>query len=364
MSIFRRREIRKAQKEATDFNQEPPITGGNSFEIKQILEAQDTINKNTIPRMNFNKYKTMIEENSYNLWWILQFHANYFTSLFRVKTEDHKINKMIYDCFRVHFMFGGCGIYKKGDEIFALYENKVNTDIHGNIISIEFKNILDLLASKNIDDFEAVKTCMILPVEELDKNYARLRPTSIGFGAIVTWMPFIKQQVSLLKKIYMYSFVFHRKISYRAADASTSTAELEAFFNEDVPFYIELDGDIGTGNKFTSDSLKNSAGGGVSELVDYYNFFIETYYHLLGRRYNVDDKKERNITSEVDVSQSNFDILHNEDRIVKEDFLNEMTRILGVEWIDIEKEEKEARINELKEFAVGPNMNGNKPNND
>lgn len=151
-------------------------------------------------------------------------------------------------------------------------------------------------------------------------------------------MPFVKQQESLLKKMYMYSFVFHRKISYKAADLSTSTEELDMFFNEDVPFYLELDADLGTGNRFTSESINTSGNNGVSELKDYYNMFIETYYHLLGRRINLDDKKERNVSVEVNSSQSNFDILQNEDRICKEDFLNEMTRITGVQWEEIKTE--------------------------
>lgn len=344
MSIFRRREARKDKAEPqTNFNQEPPITGGNTFEIKQVLAAQDTINKNTIPKLNFNKWKNQVEEMTYNMWWILQFHANYFTNLFRVKTKDAKINELVYNCFRVHFLYGGCGIYKKGDLIMGLYENKVVLDNSGEISKIEFKHITDLMACRGIDDFKAVSRTITFSKDELEGCYARLRPTSIGFGAITTWMPFVKQQVSLLKKIFMYSYVFHRKIAYRAADISTSTAELSAFFDEDVPFYIELDGDFGTGNKFTAEGINGATNGGVVELKEYYEFFIETYYHLLGRRYNVDDKKERNITSEVDASQNNFDILHNEDRIVKEDFLNAMTKITGVEWEDIDKKEKEEK---------------------
>lgn len=362
MGLFKKRYNKEAPpQQNNEFTKEPPINGGNAYEIKHVLDAQDMINKNTIPKLNVQKYTNRINEFNYNFFWLLQYHANYFTNIFRVKTEDSTLNKMIYECFRVHFLYGACGIYKKGDLLIALYEHKVHTNKLGEITKIEFKNIFDLLVARSVDDFKSVNVSLILDKDEL-KNYARLRPTSIGFGAIVTWMPFVKQQESLLKKIYMYSFVFHRKISYKAQDLSTSTEELDAFFNEDVPFFIELDADIGTGNKFTTEGIQGGTNGGVAELTEYYNFFLECYYHLLGRRYNVDDKKERNVSSEISASQSNFDILQNEDKIVKTDFLNDLKKLTGVDWIDIEKEEKEAQLNDIRAINNGPNMGGNNRN--
>lgn len=343
-----------------DFVSNPPITGGNAFEMKHILKAQDLINKATIPKLGLKKYHGRMEEVSYNIYWLLQFHANYFTSLFPVKTKDAKLNELIYNCFRVHFMYGACGVYKKGDTLIGLYENKVHVNKLGEIIKIEFKALSDILACRGIDDFRNVNTCLTLTADELH-NYARLRTTSIGFGAIITWLPFIKQQESLLRKIYMYSYVFHRKISYKAADLSTSTEELDAFFNEDIPFYIELDADVGTGNKFTTESIQNGTSGGVLELKEFYNFFIETYYHLLGRRYNVDTKKERNISSEVEASQGNFDILHNEDRIVKEDFLNALQKLTGIQWEEINNGERDKTNSEGTDKQ--PSMSGDNRHN-
>lgn len=347
MGFFSRRFLKnKAEQEnksspaLEDFNGEnPPITGGNSFETKQVLKAQDSINKNTIPsKVKINRYTQKITNFCYNFYWLLNFHANYFVSVFPVKTKDAKMNELIYNCFRVHFMYGACGIFKKGDLTLGVYEKRVHYNNLGEIKSIEFAYLNDLLGGKQAPDFKKLKTAFTIGAEELEKSYARLRTNSIGFGAITTWMPFVKQQESLLKKIYMYSFVFHRKISYKAADLSTSTEELDMFFNEDVPFYLELDADLGTGNRFTAESINGSGGSGVAELETYYNMFIETYYHLLGRRINLDDKKERNVSVEVNSSQSNFDILQNEDRICKEDFLNKMTEITGVQWEEIKQE--------------------------
>lgn len=47
---------------------------------------------------------------------------------------------------------------------------------------------------------------------------------------------------------------------------------------------------------------------------------------MLGRRINVDRKKERNITNEVEMSESNFDILENEIRVNRTNFLNEFSK--------------------------------------
>lgn len=352
MSIFRKKvKTEPISPAVEDFNSNPPISGGNAYETRFSLKAQDLINKNTIPKLRLDKYKVRLNELSYNFYWLLQFHANYFVSIFPVKTESPELNKLIYECFRIHFMYGNCGIYKKGDLLLGLYEKKVHTNKLGEITKIEFQNIFDLLAAKDVDSANAVDICLVLDKEELDKSYARLRTTSIGFGAIVTWLPFIKQQESLLKKIYMYSFVFHRKIAYKAQDLSTSGDELDAFFNEDVPFYVELDADMGTGNRFSTEGISHGTSGGVNELIDFYNFFVQTYYHLLGRRNNVDTKKERNITSEVNASQSNFDTLHIEDRICKEDFLNRVKEITGISWT------------EIKEEPIDDSLRDNQPNN-
>lgn len=72
MGLFKKRLIKPEAKienlNVTPFNQEPPITGGNTYETQKVLEAQDLINKNTIPKMNFGKYNSKIEESSYNFW--------------------------------------------------------------------------------------------------------------------------------------------------------------------------------------------------------------------------------------------------------------------------------------------------------
>lgn len=352
MGLFKKKKNNSDLSPAEQDFQTVPINGGNSFEIQQALKAQDLINKNTIPRLNIGKYSKSVEDKCYNLYWLLQFQANYFVSIFPVKTKDARLNQLIYQCFRVHFLYGNCGIYKLNDDYIGLYEKKVHYDKLGMIEKIEFALINELLAGNSID-IEHVKVCFTLTKEQL-QNYARLRTTSIGFGAIVTWLPFIKQQESILKKVFNYSFIFHRKISYKAADLSTSATELDNFFNEDIPFYIELDADIGTGNRFSSEGISSGSSGGTKELIDYYNFFIECYYHLLGRRFNVDEKRERNISSEVEASQENFDILHAEDRIVKEEFLNRLKEISGVEWEELRKEQKD----ESKPNSNKHGMNG------
>lgn len=339
MGLFKKKKIGEIAANNDQFTSEPPITGGNSYEIKKQLEVQDLINKATIPKLNLQRYTRNLEGTSYNFYWLLQFQANYFVSIFPVKTPDHKLNKLIYECFRVHFLYGNCGIYKKGDLLIGVYEKRVFTNKLGEITKIEFALLNDLVQNQNLADTTTIETCFTLNAEELEKNYARLRTTSIGFGAIVTWLPFIKQQESLLKKIYMYSFIFHRKIAYKANDLSTSRDELDAFFNEDIPFYVELDADIGTGNKFSTQDIGGSTNGGVNELKEYYNFFIESYYHLLGRRLNVDTKKERNVSSEVEASQETFDVLHWEDKLVKTEFLDRVKEITGIPWEE-EKQEK------------------------
>lgn len=61
---------------------------------------------------------------------------------------------------------------------------------------------------------------------------------------------------------------------------------------------------------------------------------------MLGRRINVDRKKERNITNEVEMSESNFDILENEIKINRINFLNTISKHLGKPVIIYDKVEE------------------------
>lgn len=70
---------------------------------------------------------------------------------------------------------------------------------------------------------------------------------------------------------------------------------------------------------------------------------------MLGRRINVDKKKERNITNEVEQSEANFEILENEIKINRINFLNALSKHLGKPVIIYDKIKEEDSTEENEE---------------
>lgn len=354
MGIFKKR---VKQEQDTTFTNEPPLSGGDAFIVKKTLEVQDTINKNTIPYFSSEikkLFNTSSKDKTYELWWILNFHADYFVSIYPIKCEEAYLTRMINALFRIHFLYGNCGIYRNPNgEFIPIYETRVDCDKSGRPKKILGNLIWDILAGQDLDA-KNFKPNIVISKDEIENNYVRLCTKSSGFGAIITWLPFVKQQVSLLKKIYAYSYMFFRKTLYNVGDNSTSLKEIELFFNDDIPFFINLDAFDGVSKRFTSEGIDSGSGSGVDELINYYNFVIDVYYSLLGRRSNVDTKVERNVVSEVEASQDNFDILQMEDRVLKEAFMDELKSKFGIKW---EKVENSAIIEGGKEVD-NPNKEG------
>ncbi|MGL5657425.1 MAG: hypothetical protein ACRCXY_11410 [Fusobacteriaceae bacterium] len=50
---------------------------------------------------------------------------------------------------------------------------------------------------------------------------------------------------------------------------------------------------------------------------------------MIGRRYNTDEKKERNVSSEIEASQHNFDVLERSNQLYTELFITQLEDITG-----------------------------------
>ncbi|MEG1151094.1 MAG: hypothetical protein RSD51_03305 [Malacoplasma sp.] len=347
------------------FSNEPPLTGGNTYANNTVLKTQIQIDESTIPSLNpinenanyqsiIATFNNSISDKVLNFWWLLNLQADYFVNRFQVKTGSALLNQAIYLCFRIHFLFGNCGIYRSGNTFIPVYEIKSTRNASGIITEIIASSAYDIISQASTFDyskkFEIGKGSNRIKIvgDDLVNNYARLPLTSIGVGAIVLFLPFIKSQEQILKKIYMYSLIFTKKIIYEIADPATTKIELDLFFDSNIPILLKIGGLGANGSGFQVDGVGDTSD--VKNIMDYYDFFVETNYHLLGRRFNIDSKKERNITSEIDASQDNFDILENEDNILKTDFLNKLKEISGIDWENLAEKKQEKNADLTKEF--------------
>ncbi|MBR2507993.1 MAG: hypothetical protein IKB98_00255 [Clostridia bacterium] len=89
----------------------------------------------------------------------------------------------------------------------------------------------------------------------------------------------------------------------------------------------------------------------TSKYLEIYDGILDAYYHLFGIRNNVDYKKERNVSSEVQASQSFFDRMENEYIKMFKIFAKDFQKKAGVQ-INIKEDQNDTQLTQA----------GNEPN--
>lgn len=291
------------------FEVEPPITGGNFYASKQNLTAKEQIIKSfrtseTLTDSVKNRLKS--SDFTYNLYFLMQQQADYFVSLVPFRFNNVRITELLYKVIRAAVIYGKAAVYNGIDGLQGLYVNRIEYDTLGKIKWAECAPIDYIFAQKTL---EPVNIQYSTFEGEILEDLYIINSSSSGYGGLIRWMPFLKQLENLLKMLYTHSYSYLKFILYDVKDTSYISKEMDLFFNVESPFLVNLGDDTLLRNKFKEFNFNNT---NKAEFFEYLNQFLNTYYSLIGRRYNVDFKKERNISSEVEASQDNFDILQNE----------------------------------------------------
>lgn len=326
------------------FKKEPPINGGNTFETQIKINAREEQIESYVD-LNFGKIKL----NHYTWWELLQFQADYFTNLFPITFNDQYIDQVIQIIFRCNFLYGNVGILVKEDKLIPIVEAVTDLNIDGSIKRIEGYSAFEVVLYEGTikDNQNNYKNKVIINKSNME-NYVRLSVNSYGFGAIVKWWKFVNNQEKVIKKINNFSVLFNKKVGYNVNSVTAAKQELQSFFNDDTPFIVNASKLNVNGNKFSVDGFENIKS---TDLFEYYDKWLKMNYELLGRRLNVDKKGERNITSEVNASQGNFDVLEYEQKINKTNFLNSLSKIISKDWKVFDKEDREAdkKVNQVNQ---------------
>lgn len=244
---------------------------------------------------------------TYNYYFLLQQQADYFTSLVPFRFFNKNITEAIYKVIRCGVIYGKAAVWNTANGIIPLYINEVTYDsLTGEPIYMSCNLIDNVFSQKAIEP--SFKKWTVFQKGEFDNVYI-FNSSSLGFGGLIRWQPFLKQLENILRMLYTHSYSYLKFILYDVKDISFIQQEMELFFNSESPFLVNLGDETLMKNKFKEFNFSNT---NKSEFFEYLNQFLNTYYSLIGRRYNVDFKKERNISDEVKASQDNFDILQNE----------------------------------------------------
>lgn len=296
------------------FKKEPPITGGSFFESKQNLKARESvINSNLLAKkVDENVKKYLNSENfTYNLYFLLQQQADYFTNIVQFRFNDKLLTENLYKVIRCAVIYGKAAIWWTKEGIIPYYINHIEySPSTGKPVYMSCQLVDNVFSQKALEpNFKEWVIFDVKKDENAFDNVYILNSSSCGFGGLIRWLPFLKQLEKLLTMLYVHMYSYIKFVLYDVKDTSYVDKELELFFNNELPFLINLGDENLMRNKFKEFNFESS---GKTALFEYLDKFLETYYNLIGRRYNVDFKKERNVSAEVDASQDNFDVLQNE----------------------------------------------------
>lgn len=326
------------------------ISHGDDYQTNQKLYAQENVdigNLKSITDANLpqtmksitSTVQTYISDKNIDDYWLLQLQANYFSNIFDVECEKYDVYLEIKKMIRTAFIDGKAGLYKVGDKWVAVRVSYIDGEMWVSRVN-DFTN----------DSFKK-DWKPNLKVDVTDSLHI-YNWSSYGWNAWVYFYPFIKSQNVLLKMLLIQSFAYNKKYVYNVLSKNMVPDEMKNFFDPLNPFLINL-GDDGLTNLFQT--IEQGGNNVARDFIQYYKEYTDQWYQLFGRRSNVDNKKERNISVEVNASQDSIDILQQEPIRLFELWAKEFSESSGIRVGIIKRES----LQDNWEEQEGDNKNAN-----
>ena len=296
----------KKSKTAPDpsFSEEQKISNGDLYEVAQKLRAQKEIDlRYYVNSQNVdNKIVQMIDSQMLNAYWLLELQTNYFANSFNFEIEDMNLYQKIKMMIRVAFKNGIAGIYKVKDNYLVVAISNLETDHYQNVIKAKAINI----NNSNIDFTEStLKNFAEYEINDVE-NLCVFKWGSAGLSAWITIYKLCLIQQDLLTMINVDKFSYLKKLVHIVNDPSSSSQEVDDYFNIYKPFLKKLKG---TDLKNRIEVIAEAQNSNPNVLIEFYKQTMGIYYAIYGRRTNNDYKKERSITQEIGLTSDNYKIL-------------------------------------------------------
>lgn len=352
--FFKFKTLKKLAEVNSEFNKKQPISGGNSFQVDNDLNVQDAINQKTIPLIQ-SKIKQVqkqikslnsgfLEKHNINPYYLLQYHASYFCSTLNYETKDYELKAIMEKVIRVAFLYGKAGIYfdDTNNKYYGVFIGELKRDIYGNIIEATYGAIDNALINQT-GDLSNSNTIKI--TGNKTKNLLVFNWGVLSLSAWITIWPFVLFQSMLLKMTIAQSFFYNKKMVYKVNNTPSITEEINQFFDP-TNIFLMMFSDSDLSNRFDTIELSS---GSQTDFLDYYNEVIKIYYHIYGRKINIDAKKERNISDELKISEENFDYVQNDYKKQFEIFVNQLkTKGLKIDY-NLSSYEDKQETKEIKQ---------------
>lgn len=342
----------KKSKTAPDpsFSEEQKISNGDLFEVAQKLRAQKEIDlRYYVNSQNVdNKIVQMIDNQMLNAYWLLELQTNYFANSFNYEIEDMNLYQKIKMMIRVAFKNGIAGIYKVKDNYLVVAISNLETDHYQNVIKAKAINI----NNSNIDFTEStLKNFAEYEINDVE-NLCVFKWGSAGLSAWITIYKLCLIQQDLLTMINVDKFSYLKKLVHIVNDPSSSTQEVDDYFNIYKPFLKKLKG---TDLKNRIEVIAEAQNSNPNVLIEFYKQTMGIYYAIYGRRTNNDYKKERSITQEIGLTSDNY-------KILEKDWIDEF-KVFAYNFkkqfnMEIKVFENDDNMQDLSNGAVRDNLEG------
>ena len=342
----------KKSKTAPDpsFSEEQKISNGDLFEVAQKLRAQKEIDlRYYVNSQNVdNKIVQMIDNQMLNAYWLLELQTNYFANSFKYEIEDMNLYQKIKMMIRVAFKNGIAGIYKVKDNYLVVAISNLETDHYQNVIKAKAINI----NNSNIDFTEStLKNFAEYEINDVE-NLCVFKWGSAGLGAWITIYKLCLIQQDLLTMINVDKFSYLKKLVHIVNDPSSSSQEVDDYFNIYKPFLKKLKG---TDLKNRIEVIAEAQNSNPNVLIEFYKQTMGIYYAIYGRRTNNDYKKERSITQEIGLTSDNY-------KILEKDWIDEF-KVFAYNFkkqfnMEIKVFENDDNIQDISNGAVRDNLEG------
>ena len=267
----------KKSKTAPDpsFSEEQKITNGDLFEVAQKLRAQKEIDlRYYVNSQNVdNKIVQMIDNQMLNAYWLLELQTNYFANSFNYEIEDMNLYQKIKMMIRVAFKNGIAGIYKVKDNYLVVAISNLETDHYQNVIKAKAINI----NNSNIDFTEStLKNFAEYEINDIE-NLCVFKWGSAGLSAWITIYKLCLIQQDLLTMINVDKFSYLKKLVHIVNDPSSSTQEVDDYFNIYKPFLKKLKG---TDLKNRIEVIAEAQNSNPNVLIEFYKQTMGIYYAI------------------------------------------------------------------------------------
>lgn len=292
-----------------------PITNGNL--LKNVLER-----KAIDQAFNTPYCCSATDGMSWDLesWLYLLFEAKYWQNVFPIINKDKIKNSQhisaVYLLKSTVWMLGVCGLYKdkNGELVPMILVGDYKCNSLGDIVEADGiyagKNLAYGKIELNNKDGTVKNTAEATKFHLTKDNCVFFKSNTWKLPAFLTHWYFICNLRNLKATADNLARLTSIIMLYYSKNSNKSTIEIShlAKTQSGIAYIHGSNDDL----KNKLENFDTNGAEALNSLKDYITYCKEFFYTFIGRRFNVNEKQERNINSEVQYSQHNFQVLERE----------------------------------------------------